>query len=115
MPKEIALVGEVAVRQLLPAPSSVKRDPHLVQAIRWVDVAGRALRRTWTAHWRQQYVEVLPLDQTHQQAKPPPRPPRALRSHRRWSWHARLARNAWWGPPQLRITVAGVPTVLASK
>ena len=25
----------------------------------------------------------------------------------------RLARNAWWGPPQLRVTVAGVPAFLA--
>jgi hypothetical protein len=41
-----------AVRRLLPSPSSVEQDPHLLEAIRWVDVAGRALRRTWIAHWR---------------------------------------------------------------
>ncbi len=41
-----------AVRRLLPSPSSVEQDPHLLESIRWVDVAGRALRRTWIAHWR---------------------------------------------------------------
>jgi hypothetical protein len=81
--------------------------------MRWVDVAGRALRRTWTAHWRRQYVEILPLADMPQSVSPPPRPPRAVRSHHRWSWHHRLARNAWWGPPHWRITVAGVPAFLA--
>ena len=82
--------------------------------MRWVDVAGRVLRRTWIAHWRRQYVEVLPVAQAQQEVKPP-RPPRALRSHYRWSWQDRLASNAWWGPPQLCIMVAGVPAFLASK
>ena len=36
--------------------------------MRWVDVAGRALRRTWIAHWHRQYVEVLPLAQAQQEA-----------------------------------------------
>jgi len=102
------------VRRLLPSPSSVVQNPHLLQAMRWVDVAGRALRRTWIAHWRRQYVEVLPVAQAQQEARPP-RPPRALRSHHRWSWQDRLASNEWWGPPQLRIMIAGVPAFLASK
>src|SRR5260370_12081350 len=85
-----------AVRRLLPSPASVKRNPHLLQAMRWVDVAGRALRRTWTAHWRRQYVEVLPLAHGQLEANPPPCPPRDLRSHFRCSWHEQLARNAWW-------------------
>jgi len=102
-----------AVRHLLPSPSSVEQDPHLLEAIRWVDVAGRALRRTWIAHWRSQYVEILPLAEIPEKTSPPPRPPRSIRSHHRWSWHARLARNAWWGPALLRITVAGVPAFLA--
>jgi hypothetical protein len=104
-----------AVRRLLPSPSSVQRNPHLLAAIRWLDGAGRALRRTWMAHWRSQYVEVLPLAERTKPVSPPPRPPRAVRSHDRWSWGDRLARNAWWGPAQLRITVAGVPAFLASK
>jgi len=83
--------------------------------MRWVDVAGRALRRTWIAHWRGQYVEVLPLVNIPQGVSPPPRPPRAVRSHHRWSWLDRFACNAWWGPPQLRITVAGVPAFLATN
>jgi hypothetical protein len=83
--------------------------------MRWVDVAGRVLRRRWTAHWRRQYVEVLALPQTLPETKPPPRPPRAVRSRHRWSWQARLNRNAWWGPPQVHITVAGVPAFLASN
>ena len=87
----------------------------MLGSMRWVDVAGRALRRTWMTHWRSQYVEVLPLAEISKSVAPPPRPPRALRSHRRWSWHDRLARNAWWGPPQQRITVAGVPAFLASN
>jgi hypothetical protein len=38
-----------AVRRLLPppAPVPVERKPVLLGPIRWVDVAGRALRRTW--------------------------------------------------------------------
>ena len=104
-----------AVRRLLPPPATVERKPIVLGPIRLVDVAGRALRRTWTAHWRRQYVEILPLVQTQQQVLPPPRPPRAIRSHRRWSWQDRLARNAWWGPPQLRVSVAGVPACLATK
>jgi hypothetical protein len=104
-----------AVRRLLPPPAIVERQPVLLGSMRWVDVAGRALRRTWTAHWRRQYVEVLPLAQDQQEAKPPARPPRAVRSHHRWSWQDRLARNAWWGPPQFPVTVAGVPAFLAMK
>ncbi len=105
-----------AVRRLLPAPSSVvERKPILLDPMRWVDVAGRALRRTWMTHWRRQYVEILPLVDSVQSVSPPPRPPRAMRSHHRWSWPDRLACNAWWGPPQLRVTVAGVPTSLATN
>ena len=104
-----------AVRHLLPPPATVERKPIVLGPIRWVDVAGRSLRRTWTAHWRRQYVEILPLVQTQQEVLPPPRPPRAIRSHSRWSWHDRLARNAWWGPPQLRVSVAGVPAFLTTK
>ncbi len=102
-----------AVRRLLPPPASVERKPVVVGSMRWVDVAGRALRRIWTAHWRRQYVEILPLGQTQQQVLPPPRPPRAIRSHRRWRWQDRLARNAGSGPAQLRVSVAGVPACLA--
>jgi hypothetical protein len=101
-----------AVRRLLPPPAVVERKPIMLGSLRWVDVAGRALRRTWTAHWRRQYVEVLPLAQAQQEAKPPPRPPRAVRSHHRWRGPDRLARNAGWGPPQFRVTVAGVPAYL---
>lgn len=102
-----------AVRRLLPPPAEVSRKPVVLGAMRWVDVEGRALRRTWTAHWRRQYVEILPLAGSQPEAKPPPRPPRGVRSHHRWSWYDRLARNAWWGPPQWRVTVAGVPAFLA--
>ena len=67
------------------------------------------------ALWRRQYVEILPLVQAQQEAKPPPRPPRALRSHHRWRGPDRLACNAWWGPPHLRVSVAGAPACLATK
>ena len=40
--------------------------------------------------FRRQYVEVLPLPQTLPEAKPPPRPPRVVRSRHRWSWQDRL-------------------------
>jgi hypothetical protein len=50
-----------AVRRLLPPPASVKQKPLMLGPMRWVDVAGRALRRTWMIHWRSQYVEVIPL------------------------------------------------------
>ena len=114
-PKEIEPVTKVAIRRLLPAPSVVERKPIVLGAMRWVDVAGRALRRSWIAHWRRQYVEVLPLADIPQSVSPPPRPPRSMRSHHRWSWHDRLACNAWWGPPQWRITVAGVPAFLITS
>jgi len=104
-----------AVRHLLPPPASIERMPIILGPMRWVDVAGRALRRTWTAHWRRQYVEVLPLAEMSKGVSPPARPPRAVRSHHRWNWPDRLAQNAWWGPPQLYITVAGVPAFLAIK
>lgn len=74
------------VRRLLPQPSSVEHKPVVLGSMRWVDVAGRTLRRTWAAHWRRQYVEVLPLPQALPERKPPPRPPRAVRSRHRWSW-----------------------------
>ncbi len=99
-----------AVRRLLPPPAVIERKPSMLGSMRWVDVAGRALRRTWTAHWRRQYVEVLPLAGSQPEAQPPPRPPRAVRSHQSFRWQDRLARNAGLGPPQLRVTVAGVPT-----
>lgn len=103
------------VRRLLPQPSSLERQQIHLGPMRWVDVAGRALRRQWTAHWQRQYVEVLRLPQTQPETKPPPRPPRALRSRHRWSWQDRLACNAGLGPPRVRISVAGVPTFLASN
>jgi hypothetical protein len=93
-----------AVRRLLPPPAVVARKPIMLGPLRWVDVAGRALRRTWTAHWRRQYVEVLALAQAPKNVSPLPRPPRAVRSHHRWSWHDRLICNACSGPPQWRIT-----------
>jgi hypothetical protein len=104
-----------AVRRLLPPPSSVERNPLHLGAIRWVDVAGRALRRTWMTHWRRQYIEILPLPEIPKGVSVPPRPPRATRSHHRWSWQDRLAYNAWWGPPLMRIIVAGVPTFLSVR
>jgi hypothetical protein len=104
-----------AVRRLLPPPATVSRKPVPLGPIRWVDVAGRALRRTWTAHWHSQHTEIILLIKHPERSLPPPRPPRAVRSHYRWSWSDRLASNAWWGPPQLRVTVAGVPAFLASK
>lgn len=60
-------------------------------AIRWNDVAGRQLRRSWMAHWRQQTVTVSSLPAI---LSPPARPPRAARAHRRLSWLERLGRNA---------------------
>ena len=103
-----------AVRHLLPPPSRmVEPSPILLGPMRWVDVAGRALRRTWIAHWRRQLVEVQALVDVPPCKAPPPRPPRSIRSHHRWSWGDRLARNAWWGPPHLRITISGVPDDLA--
>jgi hypothetical protein len=104
-----------AIRRLLPPPASVEREqkPVLFGPIRWVDVAGRVLRRRWMTHWRSRYVEVIPLVEIPPRIFPPPRPPRAVRSHYRWSWPDRLARNAWRGPAQLRVTVAGVPAALA--
>jgi len=60
-------------------------------AIWWNDVAGRQLRRSWMAHWRQQTVTLAALPAS---LSPPARPPRATRSHRRLSWLERLGRNA---------------------
>lgn len=101
-----------AMRRLLPSPAPIEHKPVLLGPIQWVDIAGRALRRIWTAHWRMQHVEITSLVELPQSGSPPPRPPRAIRSHHRWSWRDRLARNAWWGPPHLCVTVAGVPASL---
>jgi hypothetical protein len=38
-----------AVRRLLPPPAVVEHKPIVLGSMRWVDVAGRTLRRTWTA------------------------------------------------------------------
>lgn len=104
-----------AVRRLLPTPAVVEQPPIRLGPIRWVDVAGRAFRRKWTAHWRHQYVEILPLVPIQPTTIPLARPPRAVRSHFRWSWPERLAANAWWGPPLLRISVAGVSAGLMNS
>lgn len=106
-----------AVRHLLPPPASVEHKPVLLGPMRWVDAGrvgqdARFVADGWP-DFRRQYVEVLPLAQSQREAKPPARPPRALRSRQSFRWRDRLARNAWWGPPQWRITVAGVPTFLA--
>jgi hypothetical protein len=68
-----------AVRRLLPAPTSVEceRKPVLLGPMRWVDVAGRALRRTWTTHWRSQHTEIIPLVECPKRVSPPPRPRRS--------------------------------------
>jgi hypothetical protein len=76
------------------------------EAIRWNDVAGRRLRRTWMAHWRSQAVTIVPLSLV---AQPPPRPPRAERAHRRLSWEERWRRNARGPLPLATIHLAGVP------
>jgi hypothetical protein len=60
-------------------------------AIRWNDVAGRQVRRSWMTHWRQQTVTLAALPAS---LSPPARPPRAARAHRRLSWPERLGRNA---------------------
>ena len=114
-PKEIGHDESVRSAVSCPRLPRFEHKPILLGSMRWVDVAGRSLRRTWIAHWRRQYVEVLPLVQTQPEVLPPPRPPRAVRSHHRWSWQDRLACNAWSGPPQQRITEAFVPTFLASN
>jgi hypothetical protein len=67
------------------------RPPVSAAAIQWNDAAGRYLRRSWMAHWRQQTVTVAALPAS---LSPPERPPRAARSHRRLSWPERLGRNA---------------------
>lgn len=74
-------------------------------AIQWNDVAGRQLRRSWMAHWRQQTVTMASLPVS---LSPPPRAPRAARSHRRLSWLERLGRNACPPLPVTSIRVTGV-------
>jgi hypothetical protein len=74
-------------------------------AIRWNDVAGRQLRRSWMAHWRQQTVTLTSLPAS---LSPAARPPRAARSHRRLSWPERLARNARGSLLVTSIQVTGV-------
>ncbi len=58
-------------------------------------------------------LRSFPWFRRSRQVLPPPRPPRDIRSHRRWSWQDRLAYNAGSGPAQLRVSVAGVPAFLA--
>ncbi len=89
-------------------------SPVSLGPLRWVDIAARAIRRQWIAHWQQQRVELLPTDAAQQRVLPPARSPRALRSHERWSWQDRRARNTWHGPPRQRLEIAGVPAFLTS-
>jgi hypothetical protein len=56
----------------------MERKPVKLGPVRWVDVAGRVLRRTWTAHWRGHYVEGLALAEASKNGLPPPRLSRAL-------------------------------------
>jgi hypothetical protein len=109
--------GVSAVRFLDCTPQAVKflPRPGRGEAIWWADVPSRSLRRTWTAHWRRQYVEVLPLAPAPERASPPPRVDRDVRAHTRLAWSDRLARNAWVGAPQFRVTVAGVSASLAAS
>jgi hypothetical protein len=101
------------------APSGA-RFAHLCSPILsfWERSAGskeqgeRFAARGWR-DFRRQEVEVLPLAELPKHVSPPPRRPRAVRSHKRWSWGDRLARTACWGPAQLRITEAFVPAFLA--
>ncbi len=63
--------------------------------------------------FRRQVVEVLPLADLPTSLSPLLALLVRFGRHHRWRWLDQLARNAWWGPPQLRITVAGVPAFLA--
>ena len=105
---------ESRVRRLLPAPAVVARKPIMLGALllSWMWPVER-FAMPGPPDFRRHYVEVLPLTQTQPEVKPPPRPPRAVRSHHRWRWQDRLARNGWWGPPQVRITEAFAPAFLA--
>lgn len=94
---------QVTTQQLLPLPTTA------TDAIHWKDVAGRQLRRTWMAHWRQQTVTwtLLPL------VIPPVRDSdRAVRSHRRLSWRVRTARNACEPLPFGTVQISGVSSRL---
>jgi hypothetical protein len=80
------------------------------RAMRWQDVAGRGLRRNWTAYWRSQAVTI---GRHPPRALLPTRPPRAARAHRRLDWDERLGRNACAPQRLATIHVAGVsPTLL---
>jgi hypothetical protein len=106
-----------AVRYPLPPPlveGQEQLPPVSLGPLRWVDIAARAIRRQWIAHWQQQHVEIIPIDATQPRVLPPARSPRALRSHERWSWQDRRARNAWHGPPRQSLKIAGVPAFLTS-
>jgi hypothetical protein len=79
-------------------------------AVRWNAGAGRQVRRTWMAQWRQPTVTVAAMPPIR---SPPARPPRAARSHRRLSWPERLGRHARGPLLVTRIPVSGVtPQVL---
>ena len=126
------------VSNVLCGSSAWHRGPKVIGRVALVQSPGSCLRLPWLraspsfsdrcAGWmwqdercaapghpdfRRQYVEVLPLAQTQPEAKPPARPPRAVRSHQSFRWQDRLARNDASGPLHLRVTVAGVPACLA--
>jgi hypothetical protein len=103
-----------AVRRLLPPTRSPCQREGTLLVIRWMDVAGRSIRRHWIRHWRTQSVEVVSLSQKPENLPSPARPPRALRRHQRLSWKERLERNAWRGPPRLRLHLYGVTPALTS-
>ena len=100
----------VSARRRRVPPLTTSSSALGAEAIRWNDVAGRKLRRTWMTHWRSQAVTIVPLPLV---AQPPPRPPRAERAHRRLSWEERWRRNARGPLPLAMIQLAGVPQRLA--
>jgi hypothetical protein len=80
-------------------------------AIRWQDVAGRRLRRSWMTYWRTQAVTIGLLPPS---APQPALPPRAAQVHRRLGWDERWGRNARIPLRLATVHIAGVcPALLA--
>jgi len=104
--RRVSAVRHLRITEVVLHPRPVVAEA----AIRWNAVAGRQLRRTWMAHWRQQTVTLASLPAS---LSPPARPPRAARSHRRLSWLERLGRTARGPLLVTSIHVSGVtPQVL---
>ena len=111
-----AIVRVAGVPSAVSCPSPV---PHVSErgrsspSVGWM-WQGEPCVGTGSGDFRTQSVEVVSLSPKPENLLPPARPERPVRCHQRLSWKERRERNAWWGPPRVRLPLYGVTPALTS-